>query len=184
MESQEFIASLKRSLKSKVLSLNKNMVYLIPFSSSDTIWLIEEGRLITERIDKDGNLIGTGVYKGGMLLGVYALIGGENVVTVKPLKKSRLLGFKTQELIQLLRKDQDLLFYVMSFLCERFRFMMNSLEMASLRNVEDRVTFFEDVLAEFNDPELFDISDAAIAEYLGIHPVSVCRARRKKGKKK
>ena len=57
--------------------------------------------------------------------------------------------------------------------------MMNSLEMNSLRSVPERIEYFERMLLLYDDPDLLDYGDNVIAEYLGIHPASISRARRK-----
>lgn len=169
---------LKNSLPIKKLNIKCNANFVVPFGPEDVIWGIDEGIIITEKNNNDGTLLGTGIYSKGMLLGVTAFNGDEGIITCRAIKQSTLIRFKTNDVLNLLKSKPELMMQMIKFLAGRFRFMMNYLEMNSLHNTDERIEYFENMLSKFDDPELMNISDTVIAEYLGMHPISVSRARK------
>lgn len=178
MTDTEFIERLNKKLESRVLKLVKNVCYVLSYGPNDVLWLVQDGVLITERNNSDGTLIGTGVYGPGMIVGVTALNDESGMITCKPMKDTYIAGYKTKELLELMKEDQEITMYLVRFLCGRFRFMMNSLEMNSVRSVQERIEFFEKLIKDHDDGELVSFNDSVVAEYLGIHPVSISRARK------
>ena len=170
--------TLKNSLNVKKLNLKRNTNFVVPFGPDDVIWGIDEGIILTERNNNNGTLLGTGIYSRGMLLGITALNGDEGIITCRAIKHSTLIRFKTNDVVDLLKSKPELMMQMIKFLAGRFRFMMNYLEMNSLHNTDERIEYFENMLSKFDDRELLNISDAIIAEYLGMHPISVSRARK------
>jgi len=178
MDNKEFMAVLEQKLKGRKLKLDTNNYYVLAHGADDVIWLIKDGIIITERNNSDGTKIGCGVYAPGMLAGITALNGESGVITCKPLKDTVVIGYRTKAFVELMESDIEITRYIIRFLCGRFRFIMNSLEMNSIRSVGERIEFFENTLRSFNDPDIFSFGDSTIAEYLGIHPASISRARR------
>ena len=179
MNNQQFIDILSTKLEGRLLKLTKHMFYVLAYGADDVIWLITDGVVLAERNNADGTQIGCGIYGPGMLAGITALNGESGVFTCKPLKDTTVQAYRTKELIDLMQSDSELMMYIIQFLCGRFRFMMNSLEMNSLRSVPERIEYFERMLLLYDDPNLLDYGDNVVAEYLGIHPASISRARRK-----
>lgn len=178
MTNLEFVKRLEKECGGNVLKLTKHIFYVLSYGASDRLWLVIDGVIITERNNSDGTQIGCGVYGPGMLVGITALNNESGVITCKPLKDTTVMGIRTKDLLQLMREDHEISMYVVQFLCNRFRFMMNSLEMNSVRSVQERISYFEKMIQSFDDPELFDFGDNVVAEYLGIHPASISRARK------
>lgn len=170
--------TMKSSLPIKKLVLKRNASFILTFGYDDVIWGVEDGVILAEKNNNNGTLLGTGIYSRGMLLGVTSLNGDEGIITCRAIKKTTLIRFKTTDVIKLLKKKPELMMDMIKFLAGRFRFMMDYLEINSLHNTDERIEYFENMLSKFGDPELMNISDTVIAEYLGMHPISVSRARK------
>ena len=178
MTDSEFTKYLGDKLDGKILKQNKNVCYVLSFGADDAMWLLQRGVIITEHNNSDGTQIGTGVYGPGMMIGVTAVNGESGIVNCKPLKDAVVVGYRTKDILKLMNENQEITMYLLKFMCGRFRFLMRSLEMNSLRSISERIHFFEKLIKDFGDEELMDFSDNVIAEYLGIHPASISRARK------
>lgn len=177
MNAAEFVDFIKENFEYKLLKAKKNDSYVLAYGASDVIWIVENGVIIPQRNNKDGTLLGTGIYNDGMILGITALNGENGIITCRALKDSTVMCVPTSDVISLMKSNPDVNEYIVGFLCNRFRFMMNLMEMNALHAVSERVQFFDDLLLSFNDPSLRNIEDKIISEFLGIHPASVSRAR-------
>lgn len=178
MTDSEFVKRLDTALEGRTLKLVKNIFYVLSYGKDDVLWVVTDGVMITERNNSDGTQIGSGIYGPSMIIGITALNGESGIVTCKPLKDTKVVGYSTKELLKLMNEDGEVMMHIVKFLCGRFRFMMNSLEMNSLRSVPERIKYFETLVKAFNDDELLGFGDNTVAEYLGIHPASISRARK------
>lgn len=170
--------ALKNTLPVKTVTLKRNSTFVLTYGPEDVLWGIDEGVIITEKNNSNGSLLGTGIYSKGMFIGVTAFNNDEGIITCRAIKRSTLTRFKTKEVVELLKRRPDLMLLMLKFLADRFRFFVNFLEMNSLHSTDERVEYFEKMLSQFNDTDILNISDTIIAEYLGMHPISVSRARK------
>ena len=179
MKPEEFKKKLDASIRGVILKLKKHQRYMISFGGDGMIWYIQEGIVLAEKVNADGTFLGTGLCKPGELLGVTSYNKDNGIISCIPLKESTLVGYNFNSFRDLIRKDCDAHDYVTEYLARRFRFMMNMLELNSLHEVSARIKYFEGMLMKLNDPEIMNINDTIVAEFIGAHPSSVSRARSK-----
>ena len=179
MQPEEFQRRLDARLKDKKIVFKAHQRYVLSYGADSLIWYVKEGVILPERNNADGSVIGTGIYGPGSLMGITAFNGDDGFISCIPLKDSVVIGYRWKELNQLILQDTEAHYYITKCLAKRFRLLMNMLELNCMHEVSARIKGFEALLSEFNDPEILNISDAIVAEFIGVHPSSVSRARSK-----
>lgn len=183
MNDEEFKSCIVSELKFKRVFFKTRTQILLPFGPHDYIWYLNSGIILSERLTSDGALLGTGIYGPGMLLGVTGLNGESDVINCKTVSDTELYRFRTDDMMQLFGDFPEIMLYVLRLVGRRFKFALDLVENSTIHTVNERVEFFENRLREIAGDEPVDISDGLVAEFLGIHPVSVSRARKHNLKK-
>jgi hypothetical protein len=140
------------------------------------MWVVEQGVIISERNSNGGSLIGTGIYSKGMIIGISGLNDINGIVMCKPLQNAVLLGYCQKDVLDLLSTNGDAAIFLLQFACARFYFLLHSLELNSLHDIDERIDELENILSGLKQ----NVPDTVLAEYLGIHPASIGRARKNK----
>ena len=174
MDIHELTEKFKSTLSYKCVSCTPNTVYAIPYGYDSYMWVVDEGILINERNSRDGALIGTGIYASDMILGISSLDNKSGMIMCRPLQHSVLLQYSTKDIMNLLSMDVEATNCVLRFACSRFYFMLHTLEFNTLHSVDERVGELEKILSSVNQ----NVPDTVLAEYLGICPASIGRARK------
>lgn len=179
MNNFEFADLLKKNLRSRTMVCKKGSTYALEYGSEGMIWMVESGVLITVQNEESGKEIGTGVYTDGMMLGIVSFTGIDRCVICKMITDVVLRSYRTAEVAELLKSDPDAAYYAFQFACTRFKYVMDNLRINALDSVADRIEKFESILGGNEQLKNVVLPDNVIATYLGIHPSSMCRARKK-----
>lgn len=179
MTAEDFLRLLRDRLDGKTLRMKEKREYVL-YYGRDEIWVVANGVFISERNNDDGTQIGSGIYTKGSILGLNALQGNRGMVSCIALMESTVIGYRTSELLSLMRENFDVHMYITSYSIQRMMFLMKSLEMNSLRTVEEKIDYFDELLNRCCQPYPPNISDSTRAQFLGVNPTSISRARSKK----
>ena len=182
MTNIQFLNKLIDKVTFKKVLINKHRQCYLSYGPDEYIWYINKGILLSERNTVDGIRIGTGIYSKGMILGLKSFYGDSNIINCVALTDSECYGFKTKEVVSVLYDDVDMMYHTLQLACQRFDFALNVVEIQSMKTVVERIDFLEKKLRDIANGEFLEISDNIIAEFLGVHPVSVSRARKQKFK--
>jgi hypothetical protein len=174
LDEHEFAALLKSKLSYKRVDCIKHTVYAIPYGFYDCMWVVDQGVIISERNSSEGSLIGTGIYSKDMIIGISGLNDINGIVMCRPLQNTVLLGYCPKDVLDLLSANVDAAISILHFACARFYFLLHSLELNSLHNIDERIDELENILNGLKQ----SVPDTVMAEYFGIHPASIGRARK------
>ena len=166
------------NLKSQTLMCKKGNTYALEYGATGVMWMIESGVLITVQNESSGKEIGTGLYSTGMMLGIISFTGIDSCVICKMITDVELRGYRTKDIEALLKANPDACYHAFQFACSRFKYVMDNLRVNALDSVSERIEKFEAIINGTEELSNIDLPESVIANYLGIHPSSMSRARK------
>ncbi len=179
MDKFEFADFLNKNLKSRTLMCKKGDTYALNYVAAGMVWMVESGIIITEQYSDDGREIGTGIYSDGMLLGISSIVDDSRCVMCRIVKDTVLIGYQTKEFCKLLEENSEACFYALKFACSRYKFAIDTVRLNALDNINTKIEKFNNMLSSNENLKNIDLPDNVIAGYLGIHPSSISRAKKK-----
>lgn len=179
MEKFDFARFLSDNLKSRTLNCKQGSTYALEYGSAGMVWMVKSGVLITVQNEESGKEIGTGVYNEGMLLGIVSFTGIDRCVICKMITDVELCGYQAKDVEALLKSNPEACYYAFQFACTRFKYVMDNLRINALDSITERIEKFENMLSSTEELKSVVLPDNVIATYLGIHPSSMSRARKK-----
>jgi CRP-like cAMP-binding protein len=179
VDNQKFAEYLKTNFPFKTIKCKRNTLCALAFGSDSYIWLVDQGFFLSFLISDEGILLGTGIFKTGDIIGLTSFNGDNRILMIRSILEGQLLGYQTEKVLSYLRTDNDALSNLLKYASGRLRLLMNQLETDMLESPENRIVTFERNLAELSADKPITINDNVLASYLGMHPASVSRARKR-----
>jgi CRP-like cAMP-binding protein len=140
---------------------------------------VEKGVIMSMISGDNGMAIGNALFKSNDIIGISAFNDENRTVMCRPLTDAVLRRFSCQEVEENLLSNIDVYHYMLAYNSKRFVRVMTVLESHLFKSIEERICDFEATIADIQDEGEILVSDATMAMYLGIHPVSISRARKR-----
>ena len=179
MNDDTFVRQLLEALPSQPLVLKRKKFHTFRFGPQHHVWIVTDGLLMSVRSAEDGRYKGTGLFGANSLLGLSGFYGEDKEVVCFTLSTTTLRSIPTSLLNELLKSNAGLCHQLMLYSCRMFTRVMDELEVSTLRTLEEQISSFEHNLREMDLPEDLSVTETCIAMAIGVHPVSISRARKR-----
>jgi CRP-like cAMP-binding protein len=162
-------------------SYEENVLLYLPGDPCIAIDLVVEGEIAVDKLDETGRLTRIIQFGAGEVFGANLVFSDLKIYpfTVTTLKKTKLLQFEPNALIQLAMKDRHVLESMLKAISTKSFVLSRGMDYLSGRSIEDKIRIYlkQNLPPDVKRLEL-NLSKKALAEYLGVSRTSLSRTLR------
>jgi CRP-like cAMP-binding protein len=176
-ELQRFVSGQKQDC----LTLRKRQFHYLPAGEDKFVWIVCSGVMLSVRISANGKLKGMVIFGPGDILGINGLGGDANDVCCYAMTNVSLKRVSMREFRDAIDTDPKFCRYMLNYVSKRYAELLDELENSVLLSLEDRMTAFRAKIANrLSTPVAARLPEQVLAWAVGAHPVSVCRALKRR----